>query len=185
MTTKWRPHFDPDNLYFVTTTAARHKCIFQRDDIKRILVDALYYVSLMNQAKLYAFVVMPNHFHAIVQCVQTHPLKDWVRAFKTSTSQLIVRYHRVRQDDEMLAILASLVTNPKRYRYKVWEDGYLAKAVFSPDFLRQKLEYIHNNPLQPHWNLTDAPEAYPWSSARSYLTGEPGIIPVTDVWDEG
>ena len=49
MTTRWRPDFDPSHLYFVTTTAAQRVHVFQRDLIKRIVVDALYYVGLMNK----------------------------------------------------------------------------------------------------------------------------------------
>ena len=71
MTTRWRPDFDPDHLYFVTTTAANRTHIFQRDVIKRILVDALYYISLMNKVSLYAFVIMPNHIHVIIRVRRT------------------------------------------------------------------------------------------------------------------
>lgn len=41
MTTRWRPDFDPANLYFVTTTAAELAHIFRQDIVKRIVVDAL------------------------------------------------------------------------------------------------------------------------------------------------
>jgi hypothetical protein len=36
----------------------------------------------------------------------------------------------------------------------------------------QKLDYIHNNPLQPKWTLAMHPEDYRYSSARYYQTGE-------------
>lgn len=169
MTTRWRPDFDPNHLYFITTTAADHAPVFQRDVVKRILVDALYFVSLMNRVSLYAFVVMPNHIHVIIQCPPDRPPKDWARAFKTSTAQLIVRLYQVEGNQPALDILAALVTRPNKQRYKVWEDNYLAESVFTPDFLEQKLTYIHNNPAQPHWRLADTPAEYPWSSARFYL----------------
>jgi hypothetical protein len=35
----------------------------------------------------------------------------------------------------------------------------------------QKLDYIHNNPLQEKWNLAKSPEEYKWSSASFYHTG--------------
>jgi REP element-mobilizing transposase RayT len=76
MTTRWRPDFEPEHLYFLTTTAEQHTRIFQRDVVKRILVDGLYYTGLMNKSTLYAFVIMPNHVHAIVQCPAEVPLKD-------------------------------------------------------------------------------------------------------------
>jgi putative transposase len=180
MTTRWRPDFDPNHLYFVTTTAADHTHIFRRDAVKRILVDALYYVSLMNRAKLYAFVIMPNHLHAIIQCPQDCPLKDWARAFKAGTSRLIVRQYQVEGNQPALDAIQRLVTRPDKQEYKVWEDGYLAKDVMTPAFLGEKLTYTHNNPVQPHWQLADVPEDYVWSSARFYLRDELALIPVHD-----
>ena len=99
MTTRWRPDFDPEHLYFVTTTAAERTHVFQRDIIKRLVVDTLYYVSLMNHVSLNAFVLMPNHVHAIIQCPPECPPADWARAFKTSSAQLIVRHYQVEQND--------------------------------------------------------------------------------------
>jgi putative transposase len=181
VTTRWRPDFDPNHLYFITTTAAERAHIFQRDIVKRIIVDALYFASLMNRTVLYAFVVMPNHVHAIIQCVQDLPPKVWARAFKTSAAQLIVRLYQVEQNQAALDLLASMVTRPDKQAYKVWEDGYLPKSIVTPAFLEQKLTYTHNNPVQPHWRLVDVPEDYAWSSARYYLMGEPCMIPVQDV----
>ena len=180
VTTRWRPKFDPEHLYFVITTTAQRTHIFRRETVKRILVDGLYYISLMNHTYLYAFVVMPNHIHTIIQCPADSPPADWTRAFKTSTAQLIIRLYQVEQNHKAIESLTALVTRPKKQQYKVWEDGYLAKNVVTPNFLEQKLTYIHNNPVQPHWQLADTPEDYPWSSARYYLTEEPCIIPVRD-----
>jgi putative transposase len=44
--------------------------------------------------------------------------------------------------------------------------------------VEQKIEYMHRNPLQEHWNLADKPETYRWSSAAFYESGvdEFGIL---------
>ena len=183
MTTRWRPDFDPNCLYFITTTTVDRTCLFRRPEVYRILIDALYFISLMNRVQLYAFVIMPNHIHVILKCPETCPPKDWVRAYKTSTARLLIHLYQVEQNQKALEFLASKVIYPNKQQYKVWEDNYLSKSVFMPDFLRQKLDYIHANPLQPHWALTESAADYPWSSARYYLTGESGLIPVQNVWE--
>ena len=94
---------------------------------------------------------------------------------------LITRLYEVEKNKSVLRALALNVTRRNKQKYKVWEDGYLSKSVVTPGFLRQKLTYIHNNPVQPHWGLVDAPEDYIWSSASFYLNGESCIIPVKDV----
>ena len=72
------------------------------------------------------------------------------------------------------------MSRPKQ-EFKVWDDEYVAKEVFSPAFLLRKVEYIHNNPLQPHWQLVERAEDYVWSSARFYLLDAPPLIPISDV----
>lgn len=178
--TNWRPNFDSSHLYFVSTTAVQHAHIFQRDVIKRILVDGLYHLHVVDRTALYAFVIMPNHVHFIIRCQDDNPLKDVVRDFKANMARLIVWQYGAEKNQKVLDFLAAAVTRPERQTYKVWEDGYNAKDVFSVDFLRQKMEYIHNNPIQPHWQLVEHAEDYVWSSARFYLLEEPALIPLSN-----
>jgi len=45
---------------------------------------------------------------------------------------------------------------------------------------KQKLNYIHLNPCQWKWNLSNTPEDYEHSSAKFYICGEQGGYPVTN-----
>lgn len=178
--TTWRPDFNPDHLYFITTKAVDYVPLFQRDLVKRLLVDALDCMRLREQLTLYAFVVMPNHIHLMAQCPAEKPVNDWVRDYKKHVADRLIRHYQVENNRQALAFLAGKVTRPDKQHFKVWEDGYNAKDVFSPEFLHQKMEYIHHNPCQPHWGLVTSPAEYLWSSARFYLTDQPSIIPVDD-----
>ena len=42
----------------------------------------------------------------------------------------------------------------------------LAIELDSREKVEQKIDYIHLNPLQEHWNLVKYPEEYNWSSAK-------------------
>ena len=178
--TNWRPDFNPAHLYFVTTKAVDYAHLFKRDTVKRLLVDALDCLQLRQQMTLYAFVIMPNHVHLIVQYLSQKPVRDLVRDYKRHVADRLTRQYWAEGNQEALEFLAAKVARPDKQKRKIWEDGYLAKEVFSPEFLRQKMEYIHNNPCQPHWDLAPSAEEYIWSSARFYLTEEPAIIPVED-----
>jgi putative transposase len=46
--------------------------------------------------------------------------------------------------------------------------------------MEQKLNYVHNNPLQVHWNLASSPKDYKWSSASFYETGQDDFGFLTD-----
>jgi putative transposase len=176
--TNWRPDFNPDNLYFVTTNAVQHRHLFRSDVIKRLVVDSLDCMRLRKRLKLYAFVIMPNHLHAIIQCRVEDPLANIIRDLKKHIADRLIRHYRAEGNQSVLDFLASVVTRPDKQRYKAWEEGYDARDIFSPKFLRQKMTYVHNNPCQPHWNLVERPEDYVWSSARFYLLEEPAIIPL-------
>ncbi len=176
----WRPHFNPDHLYFITTKTADYAHIFQRDVIKRLLADTIDCMRLRELFTLYVFVIMPNHIHLIIQCPPDNPPADVIRDYKKYTADRIIRHYKAENNSKVLDFLTDKARSSGQ-KYKVWEDGYNAKNVFTTDFLRQKITYIHNNPCQKHWKLVSDPTAYIWSSARFYLAGQPVVIPVTDV----
>ncbi len=175
-----RPVFDPNHLYFITTTAVDRTHLFRRDVVKRIIADSLNYMRVSGWINLHVFVIMPNHIHIIVRFLEGHTLADVMREFKKFTSKQIIRQYQAEDNHRALDFLAQAASQIPDQQYKVWQDGYDARDVFSPAFFRQKAEYIHNNPCQPHWKLAERPEQYPWSSARYYLLGEPAIIAVDD-----
>lgn len=180
MSSKWRPDFCPEHLYFVTTKAVDYMHISQRDLTKRLLLDHLDSYRLQKRWKLFCFVIMPNHIHLIAQFLAADPFDDVLRDYKKQTADRIVRQLKAEANQQALARLAAK-GNPQKQHFKVWEDGYNAKAVITEDFLWQKVNYIHNNPCQPHWGLSCTPESYLWSSARFYRTDQPCIIPIDDV----
>lgn len=65
--------------------------------------------------------------------------------------------------------------NPKVRHYKVWQEGNEAKEIYSNDFLDQKLEYLHQNPVRAEW--VNEPEHYRYSSASNYADAE-GLLQV-------
>ena len=66
--------------------------------------------------------------------------------------------------------------NNKKIKYfKIWQDGNDAKEIHAVDFLDEKMNYIHNNPVRAE--LVVNPEDYLYSSARDYA-GEKGLIDI-------
>jgi hypothetical protein len=105
-----------------------------------------------------------------------------MRDFKRHTARQIIRQLLAEDETDALKLLQRL-NKDNRQDYKVWEDQFDARDVFTPEFLQQKMDYIHYNPCRPQWKLVEQPEEYPWSSARFYLLDKPSVIPVDDVRD--
>jgi REP element-mobilizing transposase RayT len=177
-----KPNFNPDYLYFVTTSAVKPAHLFRRDVIKWIIVDSLHHLRTTGKMKLFVFVIMPNHIHIVALFSEDHPLSDVMRDFKKLTARQIYHQFQAKGNSKVLEALRREGESLKQ-EYKVWEDGYDARDVYSIEFLQQKMDYIHHNPCQPQWNLVKTLEEFLWSTARSYLSNQPCVIQVDDVRD--
>lgn len=58
----------------------------------------------------------------------------------------------------------------REQQYKVWQNGYHDEIVETNWFIKQKLNYIHNNPVKD--KIVTLPEDYYFSSARNYASLE-------------
>jgi hypothetical protein len=56
-----------------------------------------------------------------------------------------------------------------------------AKNIYSVDYLIQKLEYVHNNPIAKSWQLANERSDYKYSSACFYDKGIKPIIQIDDI----
>ncbi len=61
----------------------------------------------------------------------------------------------------------------KGQKHKVFEPSFDAKPVYTADFLYQKLDYIHHNPVSGKWSLCAEFTDYEHSSAVFYELEKP------------
>ena len=57
--------------------------------------------------------------------------------------------------------------NKNNDQYQVWQQNNKPKLLAHPKFTRQKIRYIHNNPVV--LGIVDQEENYLYSSGRNYL----------------
>ncbi len=66
--------------------------------------------------------------------------------------------------------------NDKRIKnYRFWQEGNHVEEIYTMEFLMQKLNYIHQNPVRAE--IVARPEDYLYSSALNYA-GEKGLLDV-------
>jgi hypothetical protein len=63
--------------------------------------------------------------------------------------------------------------------YQFWQEGVHPEWIHSPEMMREKVEYIHNNPVVRGY--VDLPEHWRYSSARDY-SGKKGLLDVCKEW---
>lgn len=170
-----------DFLYFITSTCSSRRLIFQDRAVKQILIDALDWYRRNHVLRLYGFVIMPNHIHLLAGLSKKKHLGIFLRNYKSLTANRISRYFDNLEDYSSTSENYHGIKNLNFSDEPVWSRGYVAKDVFSLNFLEQKLDYIHHNPCRSIYLDVETPEEYPWSSARFYLTDRSCIIPIDDV----
>ena len=69
-------------------------------------------------------------------------------------------------------LLESFKVDKKDREFQFWQEKALSIAVYNDKVLQQKINYIHNNPLQRQWRLVEKPEDYKYSSAYYYAYDE-------------
>jgi REP element-mobilizing transposase RayT len=134
---------------------------------KQILIDALKHRTDNNQLTVNAFVIMPNHFHAIWRIHDEIVRKNFQRDLMKFTARSMIKFMFMNEN----TLLPQLKVKAADRQQQVWERNSLPIELFSEKVLIQKLNYIHNNPLQPKWQLCESPEDYFYSSAKFYETG--------------
>lgn len=140
----------------------------------QIVVESLNFCTQKCEAAILGYVIMPNHIHLLVYFKDGKRRIDFMRDFKKFTSV------HVRKEVEKYSpqILQNLSYKKGEQVFKVWQDRFDELYIESKKLLEVKLDYIHNNPLQEHWNLANSPEHYRHSSASFYETGIQKDIPV-------
>ena len=168
-------------LSFITTTVIDWMDVFTRPAYKHIVLDSLKFCQEHKGLEIYAWVLMTNHLHIIADATKDDIcIGDIMRDFKKFTSKRIVdaihnNPQESRKDWLMDKCWLRGSNDHKISDFKFWQDGYYTEVISTYDFYKQKLDYIHMNPVRQE--IVQRPEDYLYSSARDYY-GEKGLLDV-------
>jgi putative transposase len=172
-----RNKISPGYVYFITITIVDWMDIFTRPVYKHNIVDSLNYCIANKGLQVYCWCLMSNHIHLIASASEGNNLSDILRDLKKFTSKDLIRAIKdvpESRRDWLLNLFWYAGKNDKKIKYyKVWQDGNDVKEIHSTEFLDQKMEYIHNNPVRAEIVVNS--EDYLYSSARDY-SGEKGLV---------
>lgn len=170
-------HLFKDHLcFFITTTCYKWISLFNVEIRKLIIADSLNFISKKYNMAILGYVIMPNHLHTIFMFKDKNYLSDAMRDFKKYTSTQVRKNIEFNHESQLLK---SITINDKQI-FKVWQDRFDDVCITDMKMLEIKLNYIHLNPLQAHWNLVDVPEDYLYSSAGFYNRDVFGPVIVED-----
>jgi REP element-mobilizing transposase RayT len=156
-----------DHSHFITSTTVAWLPIFTSAARCDILVDAFEYCRQHKELKLYAWVILDTHFHAIVAAPE---LVRVLADLKRHTARRLVEQLEAERCDWLLRQLRyERAPNKTESQHQVWQEGSHPQAIMSDEMVLQKLEYLHNNPVKR--GLVASPEHWCYSSAHEWLAG--------------
>lgn len=146
-----RLHY-PGAFYHVISRGNRRQKIFQSQGDFRQFESLLREIREQTGFTLYAYVLMPNHFHLLMQ-VAEKPLSKVMQS-------LLYRYTRYYN---------------QRYRQvgHLFQGRYKAIVCDKESYLLELVRYLHLNPVRAR--MVREPRGYPWSSHRVYLGDKDGV----------
>jgi len=162
--------------YFCTFTVVDWLPLFVKPTFTDIISESLFFCSEYKGLKIHGYVIMPNHIHAIFSDDKNdnQRLHKPISEFRSFTGHKLAGLMDNNCPTSWLTITRTAAESDRERR--IWQSGWHAEAVVHQDFLEQKLSYMHNNPVRA--GFVALPEHWVHSSARLWLLGERGQVPI-------
>jgi putative transposase len=137
--------------FFVSATAWGRRSLFQTERMARLFLDVLRENREKKRFEVHEFVLMPNHFHALLTPAAETSLEKCVQHIKGGFS------FRAKKELGFVG--------------EVWQAGYNEYRVKDAGDYREHARYIHENPVRARMCVD--PKAYAYSSASGKYEVDP------------
>ncbi len=164
-------HDTADKTWFITFTCFNWIPLFQITNSYDLVYNWLNLIKEKYSIDTTAFVIMPNHVHAILHLNTSNSLNKVISNGKRFMAYEIVKRLKAQERDDILIKLSEACSEEDKKKgqlHKVFEPSFDAKPILTDKFLHQKLDYIHTNPVAGKWNLAETFIDYEHSSASFY-----------------
>jgi len=155
---------ETENFYFVTSSFQNWLPIFDDEKYIQILFDAIKYNQKSRDLKVYAYVIMPDHLHMILQ---SEKLTNIMQSIKSYTAKEIIK--ELKSDNKrtfLRKLKLDKLEHKTQSEFQVWQEGFHPQIILNDMMMEQKCNYIHMNPVRK--GLVDAPEKWKYSSYLFY-----------------
>lgn len=171
---------DQDKAYFVSFATVNWIDVFIRREYKEVIIDSLKYCIENKGLELYAWCIMSSHVHLIIG-TSGSKMEDIMRDMKRHTSKTLLDAIKNnptenRREWMMWMFERAGKRNPNNEHYQFWQQNNKPIELSNPEMTRQKLNYLHENPVEA--GFVENPWEYLYSSARDYQTETKGLLDV-------
>jgi putative transposase len=154
MARKWSNQNLPGAMHYITGNFLDRLSIFQQNACCASFIQELATLLTEWPCKLIAYVLMPDHFHMIVN-PRDGRIKEFTGALKSISARAITGIAK-----------GINFKHDSRGSAQVWQDSFKAIPLWSAWMIWQKINYIHANPVKA--KLVSSARDYRWSSFQSF-----------------
>ncbi len=129
------------HLHFITFSCYKRLPYLASDEAKQVFTERLEKTRLKHEFEVIAYVIMPEHVHLLLTEPPNVSLNVALKSLKQETSKIL-----------------------KGNRDHFWQARYYDFNVFTTPKIKEKIHYIHTNPVTR--GLVVEPQEWPWSSAQ-------------------
>ena len=140
-------------IHFVTFSCYHRLPYLDTPHSKDTVEAILEQTRARHGACIYAYVLMPEHVHLLINEPPAILLAQFLKSFKQTCSRQL-----------------------KEDREQFWQDRYFDRNVRGIDTRSDTMHYIHQNPVKR--GLVTSPDQYRWSSYNHDLAGALGVVEI-------
>jgi len=172
--------YEKDGAYFVSFATVNWIDVFTRDVYFAIMTESLDYCRKNKGMEIYGYCIMPSHVHLIFRSASGDP-SGLMRDLKGFTSRKLMKTIQDNPQESrrewmlwMFERAGKKNSNVKEKQF--WQQSNQPIEIWSLKVFEQKLNYIHNNPVESGF-VTD-PIDWKYSSARNYGNNDQTILEI-------
>jgi len=137
-----------NSVYHILNRGNGKQKIFHKEHDYKAFIDLMIYAKKRNPIKIFAYCLMPNHFHLIVMPKKSEELSKFMQWLMTSH---VRRYH-----------------NHYETSGHVWQGRYKSFMIQKDNYLLTAIRYVEGNPVRA--GLVRTARDWVWSSHKETIS---------------
>jgi len=158
------------DLHFITFSCYRRRPLLGTPRARHQFVKILDQVRARHHFQLIGYVVMPEHVHLLLSEPERGSPSKVLQVLKQGVSRALRK--RPRKSSSAQLTLRFAPAQPGAPAF--WQRRFYDFNVWSEKKLKEKLDYMHRNPVER--KLVLHPQDWAWSSWSHYEKRETGLI---------
>jgi putative transposase len=155
-------HYGQGNLHFITFSCYRRRPLLGTARSRERFVKILEEVRRLHEFRLVGYVVMPEHVHLLLSEPPKKNPSKILQVLKQKVARALLKKRRRAVSAQLSLPFEGSQTEEAHF----WQRRFYDFNVWSEKKLKEKLEYMHANPVQR--KLVQHPRDWPWSSWAHY-----------------